>query len=91
MTEKNQAQKNSEDEQGAEDTVGDDIFAEFAASMEIPQVQEALREGVDTEKMMGELADLKAMTAHTDGSESALEEDVDTEKMASEATKLSGV
>ncbi len=79
-----------EEEEEIAESIGDDIFAEFAASIETPEVQEAIRQGLDTDKIMGELADLETAAANDSGDASALEQDIDTDKMASEATKLSG-
>lgn len=58
---------------------GDDLFAEFAN----PAVDQGA--GLDTDKMMEEMAALVSMEPSKG---SALHEDIDTEKMAQEATRL---
>jgi hypothetical protein len=65
---------------GAPDAEGDDLFAEFAAPA--PDAEGA---GLDTDKMMEEMAALVSMEPSKG---TALHEEIDTEKMAMEATRL---
>lgn len=64
---------------------GDDILAEFAESLSTTSAAED-ESGLNTDKMLAEMADLGE--SNDDGGDSALEEETDTEKMAREASRL---
>ncbi len=68
------------------EVTGDDLLSEFAASISEPSAADD-KEGLDTDKMMAELASLENLE---DDGGSSLEGESDIEKMAAEADKLVG-
>jgi hypothetical protein len=64
---------------------GDDLFAEFAESPPESAAAEVLDAGLDTDKMMAEMASLVSDPPASGG---GLDESTDVEKMAAEATNL---
>lgn len=72
----------------SDDAAGDDLLTEFAASIgQTTAGGEEPDEGLDTDKMLAEMAELDP-TGAADGS--GLDDEADIDKMAAEATKLLG-